>query len=451
VQLSVHIHIDNIMPLDPADIPSPFQHEDGRLDGGEPSLVSKLWDLLIAHSKGLPLDQIAQETGKEKADVEAVLENNDYFLQLDSGYHSLSIFKPLRWGVAGVGKISDDFITAAAFLPGTQLIAAAASSSLPRAQEFAKRHGFKRAHGSYRDLAGDPDVEIVYVGNTHPQHRDTVLTMLEHGKHVLCEKPIGLTADQAEEMADFAKEMGLFLLEGHWDRFFPAAQAARAVVKRGMIGRPRHVESHFGMSAPESIERLYKRELGGGALLDIGVYALSFIQYIYEGEDPTDVQASAFLKDGIDVHGSALLQYPEGKSAAAMWSFQTAAANGAVVFGDAGRIEVPDSHAPAELTIIEVKGSGPGAKEEARTVKFALPPVPKSVDHGLPETKGFHFPTSEGFIFEAAAVHGAVLNKTLQMHGDVPLHQTVALMKLCDTIRAEIGVDYDVALKKFLE
>lgn len=238
------------MPLDPSDIPSPFQHEDGRLDGGEPSLTSKLWDLLISSPRGLPLTQIGQESGKEEQDIEAVLEHNDYFIKLESGYWALSIFKPLRWGVAGVGKISgacrrmhdafaasqspaasclsklqllkptcivevllstshptpttcgtpcrlhhassrpaghchfldveeeiraawraDDFITAAAFLPGTQLVAAAASSSLDKAQEFAKRHGFKRAHGSYRDLAGDPDVEVVYVGNVHPQHR----------------------------------------------------------------------------------------------------------------------------------------------------------------------------------------------------------------------------------------------------------------------------------------
>lgn len=94
------------MPLDASDIPSPFQHEDGRLDGGEPSLTSKLWDLLLGAAKGLPLTQIAQETGKEENDVEAVLENNDYFIQLDSNYWTLSIFKELRWGVAGVGKIS---------------------------------------------------------------------------------------------------------------------------------------------------------------------------------------------------------------------------------------------------------------------------------------------------------------------------------------------------------
>jgi predicted dehydrogenase len=436
------------MPLDPAQIPSPFQHEDGRL-GGEPSLTSRLWDRLIKAPNGLPLMQISQDIGVSEADAEAVLENNDYFIQEGTGYYSLSIFRPLRWGVAGVGKISDDFVTAAAFLPGTQLIAAAAGSSKERANEFAQRHGFQRAHGSYLELAQDKDVDIIYVGNVHPQHRDTVLTMLEHGKAVLCEKPIGLTGGQAEEMADFAKEMGLFLLEGHWDRFFPATQAVRAAIKRGLIGNVRHVESHFAMSAPESVERLYKRELGGGALLDIGVYPLSFIQYVYEGEEPTQVQATATLKDGVDTHGTALLQYAEGKTATASFSFRLAATNGGTVYGDAGRIWVPDAHAPSEITIYSVKGSGPGAAEEAQTIKFELPPVPESVNHGEAAAKGFHFPTSEGFMFEAAAVHGAVVNRATEMHGDVPLHQTVALMKLCDTIRGKVGVDYAVALKKF--
>lgn len=95
------------MPLDPADIPSPFQHEDGRL-GGKPSLTSRLWDRLIKAPNGLPLTQISQEIGSPEADLEAVLENNDYFIQNESGYYSLSIFRPLRWGVAGVGKIRCD-------------------------------------------------------------------------------------------------------------------------------------------------------------------------------------------------------------------------------------------------------------------------------------------------------------------------------------------------------
>mmetsp|Transcript_3407 Transcript_3407/g.9853 ORF Transcript_3407/g.9853 Transcript_3407/m.9853 type:complete len:453 (+) Transcript_3407:122-1480(+) len=419
---------------------SPLQAEDGRLDGQ--STASKLWDVLVEEKNGVTLSELSGLAGLKEEDVQLVLDNNDLFVQAGNKY-LLSVYVTVRWGVAGCGKIADDFCAALSFLPGAALTAAATSGNADRAADFAKRHGFARSYGSYTELADDKEVDIVYVANLHPQHRETAIMFMNAGKHVLCEKPIALNATQTADMIATAKKNGVFLAEGHWDRLFPANQAARALANSGRIGQVRHIEAHFGMNASKSIERLWQPSQGGGALLDIGVYALSFIQFVYGGEEPQKVQATAALQGGVDSHGTTLLTFGEGRTATALFSFELGACNTSTIFGSAGRITVPDSHAPSKVILVEVVGNGPGASEKQTDFEFQLPSVPDSVDHaGTREFSGFHYPTGEGFYFEAVAVHSAVLNGTLDLTGDLPLEQTQHLMDLCDNIRAEVGVRY---------
>lgn len=422
---------------------SPLQAEDGRLGGdlGEPNTASVLWDALVEAPSGLALDELVELVALDKEDCEVVLDHNDLFILVE-GKYMLSIFGKVRWGVAGVGKIADDFVSSLSMLPGAELVAAASGSSADKAAEFAKRHKFTRSYGSYEELANDPGVDIVYVANLHPQHKATAIQMFEGGKHVLSEKPMTLNGQQAKDMIQAAEANRRLLVEGHWDRLFPAAQATRALAHSGRIGKIRHIDAFFGMSAPRSVERLFDPKMGGGALLDIGVYCLSFIQFMFNGEVPEKVQATATLENGVDTHGSVLLSYPEGKTATATFSFDTVSCNTSTVFGTTGRIDVPECHAPSKIIVKEAMGSEAWAEEKVTQYDFELPTVPPTVQHGSKAFNGYHFPTGEGFYFEACAVHGAVLNHTTDLLGDLPLSQTQQLMDLCDTIRSKMGVQY---------
>lgn len=424
---------------------SPLQAEDGRLGGGlsEQTTASALWNVLVDQATGLTLDEIVDLSALSKDDCEVVLDNSDLFILARDKY-LLSIYGKVRWGVAGVGKIADDFVASLSMLPGAEMAAAASASNVDKAAEFAERHKFSRSYGSYQELANDPEVDIVYVANLHPQHKDTAITMFEGGKHVLSEKPMALNGKQTSEMIEAAQGNRRLLAAGHWDRMFPATQATRALAKSGRIGKVRHIDAYFGMSAPRSVDRLFDRTQGGGALLDIGVYCLSFIQFIFNGEAPEKVQATATLENGVDTHGSVLLSYSEGKTATATFSFNTVSCNTSTVFGTIGRIDVPDCHAPNKIILKEAMSSEAWAEEKVTQFDFELPPVPSTVQHGKKDFKGYHFPTGEGFYFEACAVHGAVLNQTTDLVGDLPQSQAQQLMDLCDTIRSQMGVRYPV-------
>lgn len=154
---------------------------------------------------------------------------------------------PLKWGIVSAGRICHDFVNAVGTLPASDhQVVAVAARDIGRAKEFADRFGISRAYGDYKQLAEDPEVEVVYVGNLNPQHFEVSCLMLEHGKNVLVEKPLCMNAKQAKKLIDLAKQKNLFLMEAIWSRFFPSYQYAQKQIRAGKLGDIKSIEVDFG-------------------------------------------------------------------------------------------------------------------------------------------------------------------------------------------------------------
>ncbi|KAF3686835.1 Trans-1,2-dihydrobenzene-1,2-diol dehydrogenase [Channa argus] len=185
-----------------------------------------------------------------------------------------------RWGICSAGRISHDFTVALKSLPAEDhQVVAVAARKLDDAQEFAKKHSISRAYGSYEELARDPDIDVVYVGVIHPYHLSTCLLFTNAKKNVLCEKPLAMNAKEVQEILASAKRNNVFLMEAVWTRFFPSSVEIRGLLAQGKVGEVKMVRSEFG--APlKHIARSVQKELGGGAVLDLGIYCLQFIAMV---------------------------------------------------------------------------------------------------------------------------------------------------------------------------
>ena len=163
----------------------------------------------------------------------------------------------LKWGIVSVGLISQDFANAVNTLnENDHKLVAVAARDLTRAEEFADKFGVTKAYGSYLELAKDPNVEIAYVGTLNPWHYEVSKLMLEHGKHVLCEKPLCMNSQQGEQLIALAKEKGVFFMEGIWVRFFPSYQHVRKQIRSGVLGDITSIKSEFGIKDLVKVGRL---------------------------------------------------------------------------------------------------------------------------------------------------------------------------------------------------
>ena len=256
----------------------------------------------------------------------------------------------LGWGVLGPGGISERFADALQ-RHGSQRVVAVGSRSLDRAEAFARRHGVPRAVGSPEELVSLPEVEVVYVATPHPSHRALAELALQAGKHVLVEKPLAMTREDAAAMTSLGRERGLLVMEAMWTRYLPQADVIRQLLERGAIGEVTFVSAEFGFVFPyDPAHRLFAPELGGGALLDAGVYPVSFIASVLGL--PESVQAAGTLAaTGVDDHVQLTLDHG-GALAAATTSLRAALPVRAVIAGTGGRIEVePPFIRPSTLSL----------------------------------------------------------------------------------------------------
>ena len=219
--------------------------------------------------------------------------------------------KPIRWGILGPGKIAGSFARDLALVEGGRLTAVA-SRNAERAADFAREFGAEKSYGSYAELGGDPDVDIVYIATPHTFHLEHSLQMIRAGKNVLCEKPMGINQAQVRELVDAAREQGVFLMEALWSRFNPALVEAARLVGSGEIGKPAYLKADFAFAAldrdPEG--RLLNPELAGGSLLDIGIYPV-FLAYWFLGL-PTGFKAVSHFHDtGVEKQIGLLFEYPQ--------------------------------------------------------------------------------------------------------------------------------------------
>ncbi|KAB0804934.1 hypothetical protein PPYR_01904 [Photinus pyralis] len=324
----------------------------------------------------------------------------------------------LRWGIVSAGRISNDFTCALQTHPEAHhKVVAVAARKLGDAQEFATRHNIPKAYGSYEDLAKDKDVDVVYIGSINPSHLTLSKLMLDHGKHVLCEKPLTMNKKETEELIGHAKAKGLFLMEAIWSRTFPIYDVLTEQIANGAIGDVLQVNVEFGFPLT-SVDRVNVKELGGSATLDIGVYALQFSQYVYRGLKPVSVTASGNLnKHGVDDTASIILMYPNGRTSVLTLNTRVQLANCATVYGTKGMLKIPLFWSPSTM----VTPSG--------TVQRELPV----------STAKYNFLNSNGLAYEAEEVRHC-LAQGLTESPKVTHAESLELAELMDTVRKAIGV-----------
>lgn len=245
----------------------------------------------------------------------------------------------IGWGILATGKIAEKFAADLALVEGAELVAVG-SRSRESAQAFVDAHGgTARPHASYAALAADPEVDVVYVATPHSRHVDDVLMCFAAGKAVLCEKPLAITSADAERLTAQARRRGLFFAEAMWMRCNPNIRKIQHMVAAGACGTVGQVRAELGFVAPPDSARLWDPALGASALLDVGIYPLTFANLIL-GE-PAGISAGAIMSDrGIDLSGGATLTYASGAVASIAWTQMAWSDNRAAVSGDGGRIEV---------------------------------------------------------------------------------------------------------------
>lgn len=324
------------------------------------------------------------------------------------------------WGIAGAGKISHDFVSAISSLPKEEhQVIGVASRDLLRAQAFANHHSIKNAYNDYEALAKNKDIEIVYIGTLNPQHFEIAKLMLNHGKHVLCEKPLTMNLKQTTELVQLAKSRNLFLMEAVWSRFFPIYDAIRQEITSGNIGEIHQVIVSFGFKMPD-VERLQKKNLGGGTILDLGVYGLQFACMVFNNEMPHTIKASGCLnEEGVDVSTSTTLQYKGNRTATIVTHALVDMPNEAYIIGTKGTIHVPSFWCP------------PKANFPHGTLHKPLPDTVFTMN----------FINSAGLSYEAAAAR-TCLQKGMIEHPNMSHATSILLATLEDELRKQIGVVY---------
>eukprot|EP00094_Tigriopus_californicus_P001031 TCALIF_00998-PA protein Name:"Similar to dhdh Trans-1,2-dihydrobenzene-1,2-diol dehydrogenase (Danio rerio)" AED:0.01 eAED:0.01 QI:0/0/0/0.5/1/1/2/0/340 len=334
----------------------------------------------------------------------------------------VNFFKaPIRWGIASAGLISSDFVNAIDISPykADHEVVAVAARSQAKAEEFAKTFGIKKAYVGYERLAEDPDIDVVYVGTINIAHLDNCLMLINAGKSVLCEKPMGMNVKETKQVLEAAQAKNVFVMEAMWTRCNPLQLKIQEDIKNGVIGDVMQANVTFG--GKMAADRIVKKDLGGGSLLVVGIYAIYVLQMAFGDEVPEKIIATGNKSsEGVDHSVSAILQYKNGKMGCFSLSTQIALANEAHIFGTDGQIKVGiPMWAPSHINI---KG--------------------KELKINLPESKiKFNFLNSAALAFEAEHVRECLCNGLKQSYL-VPHSITLTVAEIMENIRKQLGVEY---------
>lgn len=321
----------------------------------------------------------------------------------------------LNWGIYGAGKIADQFAADFSKVKGAKLIAAYARNE-EKARSFCEVHMIERAYHSEIDFFNDTEIDVVYVSTPHALHAEVVKKAIKAGKHVLCEKPFALNAKQTKEVFELAAKENRFVMEALWTLFLPTIIQVFSWVESGSIGKLKAIEANFGFVGNADPEwRLMNPKLGGGALLDVGIYPVLMANALNKGV-PNSIKAhSHFTQTGVDGSTFIICEYPNGIFASLNASIEIELVNTLFIYGDKGRIEVPSFWMADEATLITTEGI-------------------QSYYAGMDEEHGYEY--------EAQAVSDAIVNGE-SAHKIVSHEFSVSLMETLDRIRQEIGLVYE--------
>jgi predicted dehydrogenase len=319
--------------------------------------------------------------------------------------------EPLRWGVIGTGGIAATF-TADLSLTDSGRVVAVGSRHQESANRFGDKFDIPRRHGSYEGLVSDPDVDVVYVATPHPMHHADTLLALEAGKPVLLEKAFTINAVEARELVDVARSKSLFLMEAMWTRFLPHMAEVRRLLAEGAVGDIVTVTADHGQWFPKDPSfRLFAPELGGGALLDLGVYPVSFASMILGRPDRIVTMIDPAFT-GVDGQTSMLFGHASGAQAVLTCTSAAKSPTRAAIVGTGARIEIDgDFYTPTTFTLIPLLG-GP--------YRFAQPHLGRGLWHEADEV--------------ARCLREGLLESPL-----MPLDESVSIMETMDTVLAQAG------------
>ncbi|MYM40407.1 Gfo/Idh/MocA family protein [Duganella qianjiadongensis] len=323
----------------------------------------------------------------------------------------------IRWGILGTGKIARAFAAALQITPDAKLVAVA-SRSMESAAPFAQEFGAERAHGSYQALADDPEVDVIYIATPHPMHHENALLCLHGGKAVLVEKSFTMNRRQAEEVIALARSKKLFVMEAMWTRFIPAMVEARRIIESGEIGVPANVSADFGFTANFGPEhRVFNPVLGGGALLDLGIYPLSMAAYFLGPVAAVQAQAE-MTASGVDMQTVFTLKHEQGGVSTCSCSLRSRSPTELVISGSKGYVRLHDRfHNTSTLSVVLVDGSS----RSERTLQLPI--------------------AGNGYTHEAQEV-GRCLRAGLIESPVMSHDETLAIMGTLDEIRRQIGLVY---------
>jgi len=319
--------------------------------------------------------------------------------------------EPLRWGIAATGGIAASMCTALATLPDAR-ITAVGSRSQQSADAFAARFAIPHAHGSYPELFDDPEVDIVYVASPHSHHHDMTIAALDAGKHVLCEKAFAVNAAQARGMVDAARRNDRFLMEAMWTWFIPATVELRQRVVDGEIGELKVVEADFGIAVFDPDGRHRRLDLAGGAMLDVGIYPITFARFL--AGDPVEAKVLGTLgESGVDATVGGVVSYSSGALGVFHTSIEMPTSLGASVYGTLGRIDVDPPFWFSSGFTVRIQGEPPVH------VEFENHGLAHEAQHAMDRIRDGHRESDV-----------------------IPLATSVSTMELLDDIRAQLGVIY---------
>ena len=320
----------------------------------------------------------------------------------------------IRWGIIGTGTIAKKFAEDLVRMPEARLVAIG-SRTQKGADEFGKVFKIPHRHPNYGDLAANPEVDCIYVATPHPFHYENALLCLNAGKAVLCEKPFAINSRQAENMIQLARGKNLLLMEAMWTRCFPVMHRLRELLQQRVIGDLQLVTADFGFRAEfDSESRLFNPQLGGGALLDVGIYPVSFASMVL-GE-PKEIDATATLgKTGIDEQTAITLKYSGGPLAVLHTSIRANTSCEATMIGTRGRIRVHSPFwKPSKMTI--------------------------SIDDATEETIEMPY-SGHGYYFEAKEFMNCLREGKVESP-IMPLEETLSILRVLDEARKQFGVRY---------
>lgn len=322
--------------------------------------------------------------------------------------------KKVRWGILGCGGIAEKFAEDLQFTSNSKFTACG-SRSIDKANQFSEKYGGEHAFGSYEELAECDDVDIVYVATPHPMHFENSMLCLENGKAVLCEKPFTLNCEQAKEMVGVAREKKIFLMEAMWTRFIPTVVKVRNLLENGAIGEVRNFTADLVKEFEYDTEhRIFNPQLGGGALLDLGVYPISFASMVFKQKPKKIASVVKIGQSGVDYNESLSFLYDSGAVASITAGLEADTGITAFIAGTKGSIRFESMFFRAKKAVVERGG-------ELEEIKIDFP--------------------GTGYQFEAE--HAAERWLDGKFESDViGLDESIEIMETMDEIRRDWGLVY---------